>query len=92
MKKPQHYNKVIKIIEALHAKYPNYNMGRHLSTALDGYDLWSLSDKEMLFALTKYSAELEFDIPHEDNIELIIKDGMNLNTLLKEDLYGEDYE
>lgn len=68
-------------------------MGRHLATALDGYgDIWGLTDKEILFALEKYKSELELDIPHTDETELdqIIKDGMNLDNILKEE-DGEDY-
>ncbi len=68
-------------------------MGRHISTALDGYgDVWGLTDKELLFALEKYSTELEIDIPHTDgSIEDIIKDGIDLDNILKEDDDGEDY-
>jgi|TARA_R110002126_G_scaffold2898_2_gene15972 hypothetical protein len=68
-------------------------MGRHIATALDGYgDVWGLTDKEILFALEKYKSELELDVPHTDENELdqIIKDGMNLDDILKEQ-DGEDY-
>lgn len=63
-------------------------MGRHLSTALDGYgDIWGLSDKEILFALEKYKSQLDMDIPHTDEEELakIIKEGMDLDNILKEE-------
>jgi hypothetical protein len=68
-------------------------MGRHLATALDEYgDIWGLTDKEILFALDKYKSQLELDVPHTDDSELdqIIKDGMNLDDILKEQ-DGEDY-
>jgi len=68
-------------------------MGRHLATALDEYgDIWGLTDKEVLFALEKYKSQLELDVPHTDENELdqIIKDGMNLDDILKEQ-DGEDY-
>jgi len=68
-------------------------MGRHLATALDEYgDMWGLTDKEILFALEKYKSQLELDVPHTDETELdqIIKDGMNLDDILKEQ-DGEDY-
>jgi hypothetical protein len=87
------YNKVIQILQDLHTAYPNYNMGRHLATALDGYgDIWGLTDKELLFALEKYKAQLEMDIPHTDDEEIkkIIKEGMDLSNILKEE-DGEDY-
>jgi hypothetical protein len=58
-------------------------MGKHLSTALDGSDLWGVSDKELLFALQKYEIELNMDVDHIDDqeIEEIIKDGMNLERM-----------
>lgn len=93
MSKPNYYYKVLALLQQLHKAYPTYNMGRHIATALDGYgDVWGLSDKEILFALEKYKAELDMDIPHTDEseIEQIIKDGMNLETILKEE-DGEDY-
>jgi hypothetical protein len=68
-------------------------MGRHIATALDGYgDVWGLSDREILFALEKYKAELDMDFPHidESEIDQIIKEGMNLENILKEE-DGEDY-
>jgi hypothetical protein len=69
-------------------------MGRHIATALDDYgDIWGLTDKEILFALEKYKSQLELDVPHTDDNELdqIIKDGMNLEDILKEEDNGEDY-
>ena len=69
-------------------------MGKHLATALDEYgDVWGITDRELLFALEKYKAQLEMDVPHTDDDELdkIIKDGMNLDDILKEEDDGEDY-
>lgn len=94
MRTTSHYNKILQILQQLHAAYPTYNMGRHLATAFDEYgDTWGLSDKEMLFALEKYKTQLEMDIPHTDDSELdeIIKDGMNLENIFKEEDNGEDY-
>lgn len=93
MRKTNHYNQVLQILQQLHAAYPTYNIGRHLATALDEYgDIWGLTDKEILFALEKYKSQLELDIPHTDDKEIdqIIKDGMNLDDILKEQ-DGEDY-
>ena len=94
MRKPNHYNQIIHLLQQLHTAYPEYNMGKHLATALDGYgDIWGLTDKEILFALEKYKAELDLDVPHTDEKELdqIIKDAMNLEDILKEEDNGEDY-
>lgn len=93
MGKSNDYYKVLALLQQLHITYPNYNMGRHIATALDEYgDVWGLSDREILFALEKYKAELDMDVPHTDESELdqIIKDGMNLENILKEE-DGEDY-
>ena len=93
-KKPNDYYSVLALLQQLHASYPNYNMGRHIATALDEYgDVWGLTDKELLFALEKYMAELDMDIPHTDESEIdrIIKEGMDLENILKEDEDGQDY-
>ena len=93
-KTTNYYNKVITALQELHTLYPNYNMGRHLVTALDGYgDTWGLTDKELLYALTKYKGELEMDVPHTDDTEIdqIIKDGMNLDNLFKEEDNDGEY-
>jgi hypothetical protein len=93
MKQLPHYNKIINVLRSIHKEHPKYTMGKHISTALDGYDIWNISDKEMLFAFEKYAAELQFDIPHEDrDINDIIYQGMHLNSLRESILYedGED--
>lgn len=92
MRKASYYSQIVQLLQQLHAAYPTYNLGRHIATALDGYgDVWGLSDKEILFALEKYKSQLDLDIPHTDEseIEQIIKEGMNLENILKEE-DGED--
>ena len=94
MKKPNYYHRIVQLLHKLQLHYPSYNMGRHLSTALDEYgDVWGLSDKELLFAFEKYVTQLEIDFPHtdEDEIENIIRDGMDLDNILKEEDNVEDY-
>ena len=76
------------MLERLHKAHPTYNIGRHISTALDGYDdIWGVTDKEFLFALEKYELELNMDVDHidQEEIEEIIKDGMNLERTLFEE-------
>lgn len=88
MRRPNYYNQVIHTLQKLHAAYPEYNMGRHLATALDEYgDVWAMTDKEIAFALEKYKTQLEMDIPREEKseIERIIKEGMDLDNLFKEE-------
>lgn len=76
------------MLESLHKAHPTYNIGRHISTALDGYDdVWGVSDKEFLFALEKYELELNMDVDHidQEEIDKIIKDGMNLERMFEEE-------
>jgi hypothetical protein len=94
-RKPNTYNQIVQVLQQLHTAYPTYNIGRHISTALSDYgDLWGVTDKEFLFALEKYKAELEMDVPRIEELEIdeIVKDGMNLGAILKEeeeDEYGD---
>jgi hypothetical protein len=61
-------------------------MGRHIATALDGYpDVWGLTDREFLFALNKYIIELDMDVLHDEDVDLIIKEGLDLNHILDEE-------
>lgn len=92
MRKQNQFNQIISILQELHDSYPVYNLGRHLATALDEYgDLWGVTDKEMVFALMKYKNQLEMDVPHADEKEIdeIIREGMDLDNLFKEDLDGD---
>ena len=87
-KLPNYYRQIVQSLTRLQKAHPTYNIGRHLSTALDGYsDLWGVEDKEFLFAIQKYEIELNMDVNHidEEEIEDIIKDGMNLERTLFEE-------
>lgn len=48
----------------------------------------------MLFALKKYKAELEYDVPHTENVESIIEDGLKIgkSSILDEEDEEEDGE
>jgi len=83
MRHPNYYKQIINALERLKKSHPKYNMGRHLSTAIDGSDMWGITDKELLFAIQKYEIELNMDVDHvdEEEIEDIIKDGMNLERM-----------
>lgn len=79
--KREAFNKIILILKELNKEFPMYSLGRHISTALSEYgDVWGMTNKEFLFAITKYKTELELDIPHAEGKELedIIRGGMNL--------------
>jgi hypothetical protein len=88
------YQQSLHILQELHKDFPTYNLGRHLATALADYgDTWGLTDKELAFALEKYKAEIGMDVPHTDDSELdrIIKEGMDLDNILKEEDSDGDY-
>lgn len=90
MRKANYYNQAISILQELHKDHPTYNMGRHISTALDGYgDVWGMTDKELAFALEKYKAELGINIVPEEDIDKIVNDGLNLDSLFKEEDNGD---
>jgi len=85
MKIVNYHRKIIQILERLHKAHPTYNVGKHLSTALDGSDMWGISDKEVFMSLQKYEVELNMDVDHEEDVEDIINDGMNLERTLFEE-------
>ena len=95
MSKKTHYTEVIHILQELHKNFPTYNLGRHLATALADYgDVWGITDKELAFARSKCEAEREMDVPQTDESEIqkIIREGMDLDNILKvEDDDGNDY-
>ena len=94
MSKNNHYNDSLHTLQELHKSFPTYNLGRHLATALADYgDIWGMTDKELAFALNKYKSEIEMDVPHPDESEIdkIIKEGMDLDNILKEEDSDGDY-
>jgi hypothetical protein len=93
MKPSSSYEQILSVLVELKEAFPSYNMGRHLDTALNEYkDIWGMTDKEMLYALNRYKSQLTLDVPHPDDSEIdkIVKDAMNLNTILQEDEEDED--
>ena len=91
-KKPNYYNKILHILQELHATFPQYNMGKHLATVLDECgNIWGVSDKELAYCLAKYKGQLEMDVLHVDDsdIESIIKGGLDLDNLFKEEEDGD---
>ena len=94
MKKPKLnlYADIINVLMELKTLYPSYSMGKHISTALDEYgDIWGMTDKEVLYAFTKYKAQMQMDVPHEtgeEELKQIIDDAMSLSIRDEED---DDY-
>lgn len=91
-----YFKECIKALTELHSSYPSFSIGRHLSTALSEYgDSWGMSDKELLFALQKYQAELEVDPVHvmdEEFVQKVVDDSRDILHILDEDnTEEEDY-
>jgi len=89
----KYYTKILTVLKELHKQHPTFNIGRHISTALDEYgDLWNVSDKEVLYALEKYKIEHDLDIHSQDDeeIERIINEGTHLAKLFAESEYEEE--
>jgi hypothetical protein len=92
IRKPNYYKQIIQTLERLHKAHPAYNIGRHISTATNESDLWGVMDKEFLLLLKKYEAELDMDVPHEeDDVEDIIKNGLNLQKMFSDEEEEEEY-
>ena len=90
MKKTNYKLEAIDVLKTLAKEYPNQTLGIHIGIAFSEYSDYSwLSDKEFYFALEKYRCqkELDHDIPHSENINDILKDGMNLQIDDEEDGY-----
>jgi hypothetical protein len=84
-RQPNYYKQILNVLDDIHKNHPAYNIGRHISTALDGSDIWAISDKDFLLRLKDYRAELDSDIIHEDDVDLIIKQGLDLSHILDEE-------
>lgn len=84
MSRPNHYRQILNVLESLHKAHPTHNMGKHISTALDGHDVWGISDRNFLQALKDYQVELESDVADQD-LDKIIQQGLNLNNILEDE-------
>ena len=82
-----YYKRSVNVLNKLNTIIPKQTLGRHLATALDDHQIENLNDKEMFNILNDYLIELESDIPHCEDLEEILKQGMNLNS---EDLIEEE--
>ena len=82
-----YYKQSLIILEKISSIHPKQTLGKHLATALHEHQIENLSDKEIFNILNDYYSELESDVPHNNNIEQIIKDSLHLNShdLLEEE-------
>lgn len=86
-----YYEEVLKTLKDLKKLYPGTSIGTHLSIITSEYgDLANVSDRELSFALEKYKSEMEIYGGIDIEIDKIISDGQNLDTLFNEPDEEED--
>jgi hypothetical protein len=80
-------NKVAECISRIASLVKKDELGKHLAIAFNEHDISWLSDEELYKTLNEYCIELEIDGKHskEDDLNKIIKQGMNLNTIFDDD-------
>jgi hypothetical protein len=61
MRNPVYATIISSSIIRLHKEYPGLPIGEHIAHALDGGDIYNISDREFAEALTNYLTELELD-------------------------------
>lgn len=76
------YKKAITLLDQLQKEYPSYTLGRHIASITADYgDVWGMTDKEFVFAITKYKQLLELDgdnLVSDDYVEQIKRDAEHL--------------
>ena len=77
-----YYDRSLIILRKLKQTIPEISLGKHLSTALDESVIENLTDKMLFNRLNDYLSELESDVMHTEDIEQIIKEGMDLEHIL----------
>jgi len=61
MRTPVYADIISKSIMRLHKEFPGLPIGEHIAHALDGSDIYNVSDREFAEALTGYLVNLEMD-------------------------------
>ena len=87
--KKDNFQSILQKLEELHKDHPSYSYGSIHSIAFSDYgDIWGITDKESLFALEKYEAELSLDqdkIASKDYMDKLYKDVENFDDILDEE-------
>lgn len=85
-KKATAYTQAIHLLQELKRTYPTHTLGQHIAMSTSDYgDVWGITDKELLFALEKYKAELDFNIVPDESVDKIVRDAQDLDKLLGEE-------
>lgn len=77
-----YYNRSLIVLEKIKKFIPNVTLGKHFATALEDCNIENISDKDLFIKLNDYLSTLESDVPHCQDLEDIIKDGLDLNHIL----------
>lgn len=89
MRKPSISTQILLVLKDLQTAHPSYPLCNHISTALSEYkDIWGIDDKDFLSSLLKYKSELELNTIPDKDIDKIIEEGKNLETLFNRE--GEE--
>jgi len=81
--------KIVEIINQLTVNHPKINLGKHIDTALDGENIWSLSNEKFYSLLRNYQAKLDAVELSDDDWEMdkILKDAMDLTADEHDEFY-----
>lgn len=75
-----YYHRIVNDLIKLRKEYPEVPMGRHLSTIIDGQDVWGTTDKQLSGMFDEYMKSNAIDRIHSDTeIDKIIEEGMCLD-------------
>ena len=77
-----YYSRSLIVLEKIKKFIPNVPLGKHFATALEGCNIENISDKDLFIKLNDYLSTLESDVPHCQDLEQIIKEGLDLNHIL----------
>jgi len=61
MRTSEHCNMIVAAIVRLHSDFPEHPIGEHISIALDGQDIYNVSDRELADLLMAYVTNLGID-------------------------------
>jgi len=91
MKKPTntYMQKIVEIINQLTVNHPKINLGKHIDTALDGENIWSLSNEKFYSLWRDYQDKLDAVELSDDDWEMdkILKDAMDLTADEHDEFY-----
>ena len=72
--------KIIATLDLLRKNHPKVNIGKHIANALDGHDVWSISDQKFYELISNYQTLLDAVEIVDDNFDIdkIIEDGLSI--------------